>query len=61
MLPHPDGRPYGFRALIPYTRFAEYVRIRDVRVHGERGSRGAAGDRLSEMECEVRLEILLLR
>jgi hypothetical protein len=35
MLPHPDGRPYGFRALIPYTRIAEYVRIRDVRVHGE--------------------------
>jgi hypothetical protein len=43
MLPHADGRPYGFRALIPYTRIAEYVRIRDVRVHGERGRRGAAG------------------
>jgi hypothetical protein len=43
MLPHPDGRPFGFRALVPYMRIAEYVRIHHVRVHGERGSRGAAG------------------
>ncbi|BCQ58025.1 hypothetical protein [Burkholderia gladioli] len=43
MLPHPDGRPFGFRALVPYMRIAEYVRIRDIRVHGERGCRGAAG------------------
>ncbi|MDR7009628.1 hypothetical protein J2W46_006559 [Paraburkholderia strydomiana] len=43
MLPHPDGRPFGFRALVPYMRIAEYVRIHHVRVHGEGGSRGAAG------------------
>lgn len=40
---HPDGRPFGFRALIHYTRIAEYARVRDVQVRGERGSRGAAG------------------
>lgn len=43
MLPHPDGRPFGFRALLHYMRIAEYGRVRDVRVHGDRGSRGAAG------------------
>jgi hypothetical protein len=26
MLPHPDGRPFGFRALVPYMGIAEYVR-----------------------------------
>ncbi|MFM0365523.1 integrase [Paraburkholderia sediminicola] len=40
---HPDGRPFGFRALIHYMRIAEYARVRDVQVRGERGSRGAAG------------------
>jgi hypothetical protein len=43
MAQHPDGRPFGFRALVPYMRIAEYVRIHQVRVHGEGGSRGAAG------------------
>jgi putative transposase len=43
MLPHPDGRPFGFRALVRYTHIAEYIRIQDVHVRGERGSRGAAG------------------
>ncbi|MEX3973795.1 helix-turn-helix domain-containing protein [Paraburkholderia caribensis] len=43
LAPHPDGRPFGFRALVHYMRIAEYVRIHDVRVRGERGSRGAAG------------------
>ncbi len=42
-VPHPDGRPFGFRALIRYLRIAEYGRVRDVQVRGERGSRGAAG------------------
>lgn len=41
--PHPDGRPFGFRALIRYLRIADYERVRDVQVRGERGSRGAAG------------------
>jgi hypothetical protein len=40
---HPDGRPFGFRALIHYVRIAEYARVRDVQVRGERCSRGAAG------------------
>ncbi|WP_018437563.1 integrase core domain-containing protein, partial [Paraburkholderia atlantica] len=40
---HPDGRPFGFRALIHYVRIAEYGRIHDVQLQGERGSRGAAG------------------
>ncbi len=40
---HPDGRPFGFRALIHYVRIAEYARVRDVQLRGERGSRGAAG------------------
>ncbi|PRX24020.1 hypothetical protein B0G75_12463 [Paraburkholderia sp. BL18I3N2] len=40
---HPDGRPFGFRALIHYVRIAEYARVRDVQVRGECGSRGAAG------------------
>jgi hypothetical protein len=41
--PHPDGRPFGFRALVSYVRIAEYVRLRPVRICGERGSCGAAG------------------
>lgn len=40
---HPDGRVYGFRALVPHVRVTEYVRISHVTVRGERGSRGAAG------------------
>lgn len=41
--PHPDGRPFGFRALVSYLRVTGYVRLSPVRVHGERGSCGAAG------------------
>ncbi|WP_232466349.1 hypothetical protein [Burkholderia ubonensis] len=41
--PHLDGRPFGFRALIRYMRIAEYGRVRDAHVRGERGSRSAAG------------------
>ncbi|OUL68204.1 helix-turn-helix domain-containing protein [Paraburkholderia hospita] len=41
--PHPDGRPFGFRALIRYLRIADYERVRDVQVRGEHGSRGTAG------------------
>jgi len=41
--PHPDGRPFGFRALVSYVRVADYVRLSPVRIGGERGSRGAAG------------------
>ncbi|QDQ82181.1 DDE-type integrase/transposase/recombinase [Paraburkholderia megapolitana] len=40
---HPDGRLYGFRALIAHARVTGYVRVRPVTVCGERGSRGAVG------------------
>jgi len=43
VLQHPDGRPVGFRALVRYLRIAEYVRLGDVKVRGERGSGGTAG------------------
>ncbi|AVA33661.1 putative transposase [Cupriavidus metallidurans] len=43
MQAHPDGRPFGFRALVHYTRITQYARVRDVHVRGERGSCGAAG------------------
>jgi hypothetical protein len=29
---HPDGRVFGFRALVGYMRIAEYERVRDVQV-----------------------------
>jgi transposase InsO family protein len=41
--PHPDGRPFGFRALVSYVRITDYVRLSPVRICGERGSCGAAG------------------
>ena len=40
---HPDGRPFGFRAVVRYMRIAEYARVRDVQVNGHDGGRGAAG------------------
>jgi hypothetical protein len=48
---HLDGRPFGFRALIHYVRIAEYARVREVHVRGERGSRGAAGALAQLLEC----------
>jgi putative transposase len=41
MVMHPDGRPFGFRALVRYARTADYVRVRAVKERVERG--GAAG------------------
>jgi putative transposase len=38
---HPDGRPFGFRALVRYARSADYVRLRAVPDNIEPG--GAAG------------------
>jgi putative transposase len=40
---HPDGRIFGFRALLKHVRISDYVMISPVKVHGDRGSRGAAG------------------
>ena len=43
MSPHPDGRPFGFRALVRYTRIAEYTRVQAVKIGRDRGGCGAAG------------------
>ena len=40
---HEDGRIFGFRALVRYTRVADYQRIARLRVHPLGGSRGTAG------------------
>ncbi|WP_245254181.1 helix-turn-helix domain-containing protein [Paraburkholderia sp. LEh10] len=40
---HPDGRVYGFRALLKHVRIGGYVRLSPVTVRGERGSRGTVG------------------
>lgn len=61
--PHPDGRIYGFRALLPYLRVAEYVRMRPVEIKGERGSRGTAGafaqllERYPKLGAWLRLQV----
>ncbi len=41
--PHSDGRLVGFRALLPYQRVSDYVRLSPVKIAGERGSRGTVG------------------
>ncbi|MFM0085005.1 integrase [Paraburkholderia sediminicola] len=41
MLAHPDGRPFGFRALVRYARTGDYVRVRALKERFEPG--GAAG------------------
>ncbi|KVU23523.1 DDE-type integrase/transposase/recombinase [Burkholderia ubonensis] len=43
LVPHPDGRIYGFRALVADVRVVDYVRVKPVATHGERGSRGMVG------------------
>lgn len=40
---HPDGRLYGFRALLKHARIGRYVRVSPVTIRGVRGSRGAVG------------------
>jgi hypothetical protein len=42
MLTHPDGRPFGFRALVRYTRITEYTRVGAVETGRGRGGYGAA-------------------
>ncbi|TAM16921.1 MAG: integrase [Pandoraea sp.] len=58
--PHPDGRPFGFRALVSYVRIAEYVRLSPVQIQGERGSCGAAGALSQLFERYPRLAAWLL-
>ena len=41
VLTHPDGRPFGFRALIRYARTGDYVRVHALKERFEPG--GAAG------------------
>ncbi|WP_354687267.1 integrase [Cupriavidus necator] len=63
MVPHSDGRPYGFRALGRYTRIAEYARVSTVRIGGERGNSGGAGalsqlfERYPSLSTWLRLQI----
>jgi hypothetical protein len=40
---HPDGRIFGFRALLKHVRISGYVKTSPVKIAGERGSRGAVG------------------
>lgn len=51
MIPHSDGRPYGFRALGRYMRIAEYARVSTVQIGGERGNSGGAGALSQLFEC----------
>jgi transposase InsO family protein len=41
--PHEDGRPFGFRALVRYSRVASYQRVTRVHVQATGGCRGTAG------------------
>jgi putative transposase len=41
--PHPDGRIFGFRAVLTYVRVKEYARTSPITLRGERGSRGTVG------------------
>ena len=41
LTPHEDGRPYGWRALVPYARVTEYARIS--RLRPGRDGTGTAG------------------
>lgn len=43
MSTHPDGRPFGFRALVRYTHIADYTRVQAVEFRRNRGGCGAAG------------------
>ena len=60
---HPDGRLYGFRALVLHARVADYVRLSPVKPNGERGSRGAVGalsqllERFPVLAAWLRLQI----
>jgi putative transposase len=40
---HEDGRIFGYRALAPYARVANYQRIKRAKLHPVGGSRGTAG------------------
>ena len=40
---HADGRVFGFRALVRYSRVADYKRIARLHLHPPGGSRGTAG------------------
>ena len=40
---HSDGRPFGFRALVPHQRVRDYTRLKDPKTLAIGGSRGTAG------------------
>ena len=59
LAPHEDGRPYGWRALVPYARVTEYTRISRLwPSRGERPKPGASGsdsDRRTKLLVGLRL------
>lgn len=54
---HPDGRPYGWRALIPYLRMRPYKRHRMIRVNRFGG--GAVGALQTLLDCQPALREVL--
>lgn len=58
---HPDGRIYGFRALVPYARIGPYTRIQTVKAGASRGRAGRAGAFTMLLEQHPKIEALLIR
>ncbi|QUN26666.1 hypothetical protein KB879_32425 (plasmid) [Cupriavidus sp. KK10] len=50
---HPDGRPYGWRGLVPWLRVKPYRRSR--KVHVDQFGRGAAGAMQALLDCQPAL------
>ncbi len=51
--PHPDGRPFGWRGLVPWLRVTPYRRSR--KVHVDQFGRGAAGAMQALLDCQPAL------
>lgn len=60
---HPDGRPWGYRALVPHVRVRPYElrKVPHVLVHSKAGNAGAFGQLLQRYPClveQLRTELL---
>jgi len=53
LLTHPDGRPYGWRGLVPWLRLNPYRRRR--KIHVDQFGRGAAGAMRALLDCHPEL------
>ena len=58
---HDDGRIYGYRALAPYARVAQYQRTKRSRTHPLGGSRGTAGAFRKLLQLHPTLELWIDR